>query len=440
MSSLQGEWLCYRPRAFARGRDYQVFSGTPAAPRAQLVDTVTVAAEGMLRTQPGPTEPAWQYLPLGEERSMALCRCAEGELEGARSLVVWALLLPHAYVRSPRFSLSRLPDLFPGPVLDAQLPPALDLARVSLTPSQGPAHGASNELDALISLYLDAGRAVVALDPAAALRAFTSVVEMLPPRDRLEVSFATAPGSARALGVEAAAPALEEVAASAEGLVRLELWRFNRFRLPDAQLQSASLRERSAGWLCSLLRLADLRTSYAGLMNAARTQLTPGLHEVAFGYVRRALEMRLSELSTPEAAQALTALIEDRLLSADAGVPPMWLPRVALQNQCVAQLSPALLERVLQPDVVPMILESVQRPPAAARIANLAHAVEAAPQMRDGQGLHQACAPVIREILEQVAADPRRRALRDDRMLARAFAVLLLHDHAAQAARPAATR
>lgn len=425
--SLQGEWLCYRPRVFERGRDYQVLAGTQAL-SAHLTDAFTVVAEGMLRAQGNLTEPTWQYVPLAEERYIALCRCAEGELSGARSLVVWALLLPHAYIRSPLFSIARVPDLFPGPVLGPELPAPLDVARAAQPAADGP------DVTALISRYLDTGSVKVNLDPPAALHWFTSVVEMLPPRDRLEVSFSTAPGSARALAVDAAAPAPEDIPVSVEGLARLELWRFARFPLSEAQLQSASLRDRAAGWLCSLLRSQELRSSYRVLLNGVRSRMAASLHEVAFGYLRRALEMRLSELPPREAGRALTALVEDRLLTSEVGVPPLWLPRVALENRCLADLSPALLERVLQADVLPMILESVQQTPRTARVAGLAHAVENARATRSARGLKEACAPLIREVLAQVK-ESGPRALSDDRTLARALSLLLLHDHARPRAR-----
>jgi hypothetical protein len=421
--SPQGEWLCYRPRAFARGRDYQVFSDKRAIP-AQLTDAFTVVAEGMLKAHDEAGEATWQYVPLGEV--VALCRCGEADLAGAQSLVVWALLLPPAYVRSGRFGLGRLPDLFPGRELGPELPASLDLVRYGVSTPAGP------EASGLISRYLETGGVKVNVEPSRALRLFTSVVEALAPTDRLQVSFATAPGSARALAVDAAAPPPEEVPPSVEGLVRLELWRFTRFRLAESEQQNASLRERTAGWLCALLRSHDLRTSYAGLLNEVRTHLNTRLQDVAYGYLRRALETRLSELAAPDAAHALTALVEDRLLTGDAGVPPMWLPRIALQNRCLADLSPALLERVLQADVLPMILESVQQAPVVSRVGNLARAVEGR-QARDARGLRQACAPIIRELLRQVAGT--QDALRDDRTLARAFAVLLLRDYAAHAAR-----
>jgi hypothetical protein len=409
--SLQGEWICYLPRAFARGRDYQVFSGARAL-SAQLTDAFTVESEGMLRAQGLPEQPTWRYVPLPSDPFMALCRCTGAQQAGAQALVVWGLLLPHDYVRSSRFSLGPLMARFPGAELAPELPAALDLTHIE--PPARPGAG----LDALLSHYLDAGRVKVNLDPSRALSLFTRIVEALAPRDRLEVSFATTPGSERSLAVDAAAPPPEDVPASVDGLARLGLWRLARGELTDPEVQDASLRERSAGWLGALLRKQELRAGYGKLMRAMRVQLAASLHEVASGYLRRALEIRLLELPPAEAARALSSLVEDRLLTGEAGVPPMWLPRIALQATCLRHLSPPLLERILQADVLPMILESVQRPSSLERLKDLVHALALAPRPRDPERLRQGCLSVIREILKQGVGD---------HTLGKAVAVLELH-------------
>jgi len=391
--SLTGQWLCYLPRAFARRRDYQVLCGAGAL-TAHLTDAFTVVAEGMLRAQGNGREPTWEYVPLDEEGFVVLCRCAWGLREGVEAPVVWALLLPPDFVLSRHFGLSDLPGRFPGAELDTEPPAPPDLTR------SAPTHPTPAAFPALLAHYLEAGTLTVNLDSPQALRLFTTLVEALAPRDRLEVSFATVPGSNRALTVDRTAAPPQQAAAVADAVASLELWSLARARLGEEEQQSASLRD-PAGWLCALLPAQKLRASYASLVKEVRAKLAPALHPAALGYLRQSLERRLSQLPAPQAGRVLAGLAEDQLLSSELGVPPMWLARVVLEVNCLEHLSPALLERLLQPDMLPMIIESVQRPSSLARLMSLAAALEVAPRPRDPLRLRDSCASVRRALLHQ---------------------------------------
>jgi hypothetical protein len=108
----------------------------------------------------------------------------------------------------------------------------------------------------------------------------------------------------------------------------------------------------------------------------------------------------------------------------------MWLPRVILQSDCLGALPPALLPRVLDAAVLPMILESVQRASRLSRLDSLARALGRAPAARDPASLRRACAQRFPQLLKQGMSDL---------TLAPAMALLLLHDYAARRSSGTAT-
>jgi hypothetical protein len=404
-------WLAYLPRAFARGRDYHVETGG-AQLSAPFIDAFMVEAEGMLRATPH-GQVLWRYGALGADPFMALSRCAPARQGEAQAPVVWALLLPHAYVRSSRCALAALPARFPDAAL-LTVPPPLDLTLVGAPAPPDPA------LAALISRYLESGAVQVHLTPADALKAFTGAVEQLAPRDRLEVSFGTTDGGGRALSVAPDAPSPAQISASTEGLARLGLWSLVRDTAPAHEVSNASLRGADVGWLAACLPAGAVAASYARLVRGVRAQLPTEAQAPAFAQLRRALELRLSREAPHEAATALATLAGEDLLSADFGVPPMWLPRMVLQTGALSELPAPLLPRVLSADGLPMILETVQRGASLARLAALARALERAPRPRKPAALSEACAQLVPQLLDAGVSD---------QTLARTVALLLLLRH-----------
>jgi hypothetical protein len=420
--SPRGEWICYLPRDFARGRDYEVFSEEQAF-SARVIDRFTAQAEEMLRVQGRSREPNWEYAPLDPDPVVGFSKCAPAEMGGAQALVVWGLLLPHAFVQSHAFSLKNLPQIFPPAQLSAYSVPAWVELQGAAQPKP------STALANLLSHYLETGVLRVDVDSSLALPLFSRIVEALAPRDRLQVSFATAPDSGNSLEVSSSAPRPKGVAPSLDGLARLDLWRLMQdgrilggYALGEHEFQNASLRERTPGWVYDLLRADDMPGVYARLIFGLRSHLEPRLHEAALAYLRRALERRLIELPNAEAARCLDSLDRAGLLTRELGVPPLWLPRIVLQMDFLGKLSPSLVEKVLHPDAVPMLLDSVQRPPSLTRLGHLARALLVAPKTREPPALLRSCVRNIQEILEQGLSD---------HTLARATAILLLHEYAA---------
>jgi hypothetical protein len=267
----------------------------------------------------------------------------------------------------------------------------------------------------LISRYLEAGRAEVRLNAEEAVTAFGRVVVELAPRDRLEASFSTTPAPTHALSVSPSAPQLLGIPASAEALARLALWRLARGRLPEPVRVAASLRGAHLPWLEGVLDVDDLAESYAARVRAVRTE-PPGVRDAAWAHLRRVLERALAGVPPNVAGEVLAQLIRENLVSDELGVPPLWLARVVLRTGCLSSLPGPLLPRVLDALALPMILESLQRAPSLTFLARLA-GLPPAPQPALGAAM---IAPMRQILAEGV----------NDRNLAPAFALLLLHDHA----------
>lgn len=350
---MLGHWLCYRPHVFERGgRNYYVETGGQFFP-AQVIDAFTVESEGMWHAAGQLTGAAsWRYVNLGTDAFMALCRCALGQQGGTRALVVWALLLPKPYIASRGFALSRLPERFPGPEIGAALPAPMTLAEY-----EGPS-GRQRDVKRLISCYLGDGQVQVQLSPQDALAVFAAVVEQLPPVDRMEVSFSTTHSTAHSLSVSDSAPRMEELTPSVEGQARIRLWELVRTR--SHILPEISLRDPGLAWLGACLRAdKDLAGDYKQMHEAVRDSVPVEQQEAALGLLRQGLEQRLPELPPVSAARQLDFLETQGLLAPELGVPPMWLARMALKCDCLRELAPRLLTKVLHPLAVPMLIESM---------------------------------------------------------------------------------
>jgi hypothetical protein len=364
----------------------------------------------------GTLPPLWQYVCAGSEGPALLSRAAPGAADGAPA-VVWGLVLPSAFVTSSRFALQPCIGLFPADETASTAWPApVDLSSL-------PAPAAHSEAaERLAGAYIEAGelRVPPATDQPAVMP-LCQLVELLPPADRLEVSFSTAPlGLLRRVEMDPSLPP-GSLPASAESAQAL-LWLSGRLRAIDMAAPALSRRLPPEAWLVPLLQGPDLPARVVRLLRLLDDGLPGKLREPIMSWWRKALEQQLAGLGgSREVSATLEELARSTLLARTDLFPPLWAARVAMKLQVLGSLSADTLAQILRPDAVPLLLAGLRQGPADLRTADLVAALAHAPaslgrRLLEGAGM---------QTLAQLCAQPE--ALEDDGELACAIAVLALY-------------
>ena len=412
-------WLRFAPRQFARGRDYEV-SGAVDSLSPQLASAFAILAEGILRVQAAGADVVWQFAALSADGPAVLARCGFEEREGARARVIWALALPLEYLRSSGFALHACIERF------AALPPASGTmpAAVELT-QQRTAHSGA-ELTTALAKYIETGTVRVALpDVPHALKLFCQLVELLPPGDRIRVSFSTAAADPRTFEVDPSAPGPASLAVGEEARAVADLWSIFRYGVAQPVQSELSLTGNPVDWLCGLLVTDDLAGKFRGLSKLILERLAAPQHSTAFTLLRRALELQLLRTDVKLAAATLAQLEAEGFFSADYGTPPIWITRLVVELNLMPHLPPELLKKVLRPGSLSFLLSLLQRAASVARVQSWVAALQR-PSGHDAatkRALLQSCSEAWRELL-----GPRRRPFAQGD-LARTVALLALYEH-----------
>jgi hypothetical protein len=415
--ALTAFWLRFAPRQFARGRDYEVSCGTPLA--APVATAFTILAEGALRAGSITSETVWQFAALSAEGPVVLARCDFEAREGARARVIWALALPLDYLLSSNFSLYSLVEHFAGLEGDAaQLPepPSLEAQR---------AKAVAPEATTLLAKYIEAGSVRVAAEVSLAVKLFCQTLELLPPGDRLRVSFSTAAGQGRTFEVDPAAVPAEALMAGEEARAIANLWTMFRYGVAAPVQRELSLTRNPVDWLRSMLATDDVPAKFRGLSKLVLERLDPPQHATTFALLRRALELQLMRMPTKPAAQALAQLESAGYLGADYGTPPIWIARLAVELNLLTHLPPALAKKVLRPGSLAFLLNALQRPSSSARVQCWVAALQR-PGLLDATARREllaACGTAWRDLV-----GTRRRTF-GHADLARSVALLALYEH-----------
>jgi hypothetical protein len=415
--ALTAFWLRFAPRQFARGRDYEVSCAVPLA--APLATAFTILAEGALRAGHATSDAVWQFAALSPEGPVVLARCDFEVREGARARVIWALALPLDYVQSNGFALAALVEHFAALEGDAaQLPepPQLKAKRAKTV---------SPEATTLLAKYIESGSVRVAAEVASALELFCQMLELLPPGDRLRVSFSTAAGQGRTLEVDPGAPAPAALSAGDEARAIANLWSMFRYGVAGPVQRDLSLTRNPVDWLRSMLATDDVPAKFRGLSKLVLERLDASQHATTFALLRRALELQLMGMPARAAAQALAQLEAEGYLGADSGTPPIWIARLAVELHLLAHLPAALLQKVLRPGSLAFLISALQRPSSSARVQCWVAALERPGQLDAAarRELLAACGTAWRDLV-----GTRRRSF-GHADLARSIALLALYEH-----------
>jgi hypothetical protein len=417
--ALTASWLRFAPRQFARGRDYEVSCTTLLA--APVATAFTIMAEGALRAGSTTSDAVWQFAALSPEGPVVLARCDFEVREGARARVIWALALPLDYLQSSSFALYSLVEHFAALGGDAggdaaPEPPALKAQRVKTV---------APEATTLLAKYIEAGSVRVAADMALALKLFCQTLELLPPGDRLRVSFSTAAGLGRTFEVDPAAVAPEALVAGEEARAIATLWSMFRYGVAAPVQRDLSLTRNPVEWLRAMLATDDVPAKFRGLSKLVLERLDPPQHATTFALLRRALELQLMHMSAQLAARALARLEAEGYFGPDYGTPPIWIARLAVELNLLTHLPPALVQKILRPGSLAFLLSALQRPSSSARVQCWVAALQR-PGLLDAAARREllaACGTAWRDLVGS-----RRRAF-GHADLARSVALLALYEH-----------
>jgi hypothetical protein len=416
--SLTASWLCFTPRQFTRGRDYEVIGAGGLAP--QMSSAFAILAEGALRAHGAGVDPVWQFGSLSPDGPAVLARCAFEEREGARARVIWALALPLEYLRSSGFALYAYVERF------VAVPPAAGSMPLAVELKEQRVASLAVDLITLLAKYIEAGTVRVAVtEVQQALRLFCQLVELLPPGDRTRVSFSTAPADARTFEVDPSAPNVDAITVGDEARAVANLWSIFRYGVTQPVQSELSLTRNPVDWICSLLAAEDLAGKFRGLSKLIVERLAATQHATAFAMLRRALELQLMRTDAKRAAATLVTLEEQGHLSAEYGTPPIWIARLVVELNLMAHLPAALLKKVLRPGSLTFLLNLLQRPSSVTRLQGWVAALQR-PSSHDAatkRELLRAC----REGWGDLLGPRRRQFVQGD--LARTVALLALYEH-----------
>jgi hypothetical protein len=339
-SQLLGHWICFAPQEYARGgRNYKVIAQEPEQP-AELINAFEVHAESG-RMPPDSAPEVWQYFFLGPAGYSVLMRDAMQERNGATAPVVWGLLLPFAFVTSPRFCLEACTRAFPAQQW-SRWPAAVPLDQLQRPPE------ADDEANRLAAAYIESGAVRVNVpDVRRALQVFCRTIERLAPEDRLTASFSTRCLHKRSIEADPAAGPLQ---AGSGGLALLKLWKSMEGAVQDLTepvegfppeldrqvYRAATLRgsPRDWAWLRPL-PFAKLRDLLKGTPVEVRQAVLSGRFE---GYLRAA--------SAGEIVQAMDQMAHDHVL--EQVEPPLLPLTIALEADVLDLLAPHTLESLLR--------------------------------------------------------------------------------------------
>lgn len=359
--ALTAFWLRFAPRQFARGRDYEVSSGEPSLSPQQST-AFAILAEGALRAAKPSIDTVWQFAALSADGPAVLARCETEERDGARARVIWALALPLEYVRSSSFALHTYVDRFAAlPASAGSLPAPIELTQARAAP-------AGIEVTKLLAKYIEAGTVRVALDATQALKLFCQTLELLPPGDRLRVTFSTAPADARTFEADPAAPAPEALSVGEEARAIANLWSIFRYGVAQPVQGELSLTRNPVEWICSLLATEDVPVKFRGLSKLILEHLDAPQQPTAFALLRRALELQLMRSEPQRAAATLAQLEADGYLGSDYGTPPIWIARLAVELDLMPHLPATLLQKILRPGSLAFLLNSLERTASVRRL------------------------------------------------------------------------
>jgi hypothetical protein len=363
----------------------------------------------------GAFPPLWQYVCAGSEGPALLTRAASGAGDGAPA-VVWGLVLPSAFLASSRFALQPCIELFPADDAAGTVWPA----PVDLSSLPGPSAG-SEAGEQSAAAYIEAGR--LRVPPAIsqpAMMPLCQLVELLPPADRLEISFSTAPLGLRRVEVDPSLP--PGTIPTASDYAQALLWLSGRLRTIDMAGPALSRHLPPEAWLMPLLQGPELPARAVRLLRLLDDRLPEKLRDQVMSWLRKALEQQLSGLGgSIEVGATLEELARSTLLARTDLFPPLWAARVAMKLQVLGTLSADTLAQILRPDAVPLLLAGLRQGPVDLRTADLVAALAHAPaslgrRLLEGAG---------EQTVAQLCAQPE--ALQDDGELACAIAVLALY-------------
>jgi hypothetical protein len=415
--SVAAPWLLYRPRAFARGRDYGVVTREAAVP-ARVSDEFIAVAERSLALHGGSEAEVWQYTPIAAADSAILSRCSLAERGGAHSPVVWGLLLPQELLHGIELPLLACARQFPAGTGDEGTFPVHLL--VNGSSSAEPPDPLSMRL---FAHYVETGKLRVSLEHERALALFCQIVEWLPPRDRLEVSFSTAEAGLCSLEVQEASPPPSDISFSHDGLARIYLWRTLKGRAEAGQWASAaSVRRRAEAWLGDAPGPAALKSRYAALVTAMHECPDARVRSAGLRYVRIGLQNHIRRLGAPVAGALLDSLSHAGLLGPEYDVPPAWLAGVVFRKNCLHRVTRETKHRVLRGDVLQLLTKGISpevesSEPPLGRLDNFVRALDDLGPGKETRPLLEACRSAREELLVQGITE---------RSLARAIAVAIV--------------
>jgi hypothetical protein len=328
---------------------------------------------------------------------------------------VWGLVLPQAYLALPRLALQSLLAHFPAVVGGAWPAPVLLGAAVPAEPGAA-ALG-------LAAAYIEkAGqplRGVPAPGTSPPEALLCQLVELLPPADRLQTSFATALLGTRQVEVDPALPKGKGPQGSLAAQARLLLWR-TLARTGTSLPPSVSLRQPPESWLQPVLPLSDLAPLLKQLFGQiAGAQVSGELREAASDELLSALERRIAQAGSHDTAALLDSLYRNGLFGTDGPFALLWPARMAVEARALGYLSPSTLAATFLPEAVPLLL-NMDDGPAGARTLDLMTALAHLPP----EAARRLRTPALQERLAELSALPR---LEKEGDLAAALAALALY-------------
>lgn len=416
--NMLANWMCYAPQG-----DPPRYAATSRMSSALSVQSTALFirhAEETLHHLTQVALPLWQYVGSGEDGPSVLMRATTRiETTGEPAGVIWGLMLPRQYVTSPHFALQACVDVFPPDDISAPWPAAVDLTNLTAAAPD------SEAAPQLAAAYAEAGELRVPVPAGqAAVAMLCQLLELLPPGDRAQISFATAPLGLRRVEVDP--DVLSAPQPSGAALARLQLW--NRIkRVLDTVDTAASLRQDPETWLTPLLLQSDLPGRVTALLRQlASEDLSAELWQTALAWLRRALEQSLTDRADcREVTSTLEELCHSGLLARHDIFPPLWPARIALKLQVLGSLTPQTLAQILRPDpaqLLQLVLTGLRRGPAAGKTVDLVAALARAPA-----SVNRQLFDASEETLTQLCAQPQR--LQHDAELATALAVLAMYTH-----------
>jgi hypothetical protein len=416
--SVQGSWICHAPQTPGDPARLQTTARLDPALSGQVTALFARHARETLPHLAGAALPLWQYVCPAGAGPVLLTRATMPSRAGQPVPVVWGLVLPEEFLVSRGFALLPCAGLFPADAAEASWPAPVDL--VQLPAAAQPSETAQR----LAAACLEHGplRAPPP-DALPALELLCQIVELLPPADRRQISFSTAPLGMRRVELDPGMSRSEEPAASADMRARLRLWQLLAGLLELAG-SGVSLRQDPGRWPETGLAGPDLpaRARQSLQLVAEDEHLGSRVREAALSWLRRTLEHRLTELAgSREVGATLDELCRAGLLSRPELFPPLWPVRVAMKLRTLSSLPADTLAQILRPEALTMLLDGLRLGPVGVAtldlIAALAHASAAVNRGLINTDYGQA--------LARLCAQPQR--LESDDELAAALALLALH-------------